>query len=84
LSGGSGGFNASAVMGGMMSAARMPQMLSEFRFGRSVAGLGENDKGEQGKGGTIQLAANRSMNTVNNAVYDNSHLSPEKMRSKIG
>ncbi len=82
LSGGSGGFNASAVMGGMMSAARMPQMLKEFKFGRGY-GPGENKEG--GNKNANSIAVNRPISMMNdNHVYDNSHLSAQNMRNKIG
>jgi len=87
LSGGSGGFNASAVMGGMMSAARMPQMLKEFKFGRGY-GPGGNQDGqgneERERGSVTLLADHQSVNVVSNTYdYDNSHLTAQNMRNKI-
>lgn len=96
LSGG-GSFNFSSAVGGMMSAARMPQMMSGLKFGKRYgsgeidAGHGENGKGPEwnesvkGSGSVALIAGSQSVNILSDtSAYDNSHLSAQNMRNKIG
>jgi len=80
------------LWGGMMGATRLPMTVSEFNIaGRRQKGQGGN-KDNDGQGNnpaseeseSLVIGAHRSVNMMSNSEYDNTHLSAQNMRNKIG